>query len=98
MTIAPSLLAPYVDDIAYAAEAQPAETPEDFLNQLERAAHNLGDLARIDDAEDLQTAVVYLRDAMDAKGAERRVLLNRAVSYLANTADMVDEYRGMVGD
>lgn len=95
-TIAPSVLAPYVDDIAFAAEAEPATTPQDFIDQLGKAAHHLGTLAGISGAEDLETAATYLTDAMRAKGAERRVLLNRAVGYLAHTADMVGEYRLMV--
>lgn len=95
-TIAPSVLAKYVDDIAFAAEAEPATTPEEFINQLGTAARNLGFFARIDGAEDLETAAIYLTDAMEAKGAERSVLLNRAVGYLKDTADMVDEYRLIV--
>lgn len=95
MTIAPAVLAPFVDDIAFAAEEQPATTPQEFIDQLGTAAHNLT-LARMDGAEDLETAVTYLTDAMEAKGAEHRVLLNRAVGYLAATADMVDEYRLML--
>jgi hypothetical protein len=96
ITIAPAVLAPFVDDIAFAAEAEPATTPEEFINQLGRAYRNLGFFARIDGAEDLETAITYLTDAMEAKGAERRVLLNRAVGYLKNTADIVDEYRLMI--
>lgn len=96
MTITPTILARYTDDIAFAAEAEPATTPQEFIDQLGTAARNLGTFARINGAEDLETAVIYLTDAMEAKGAERRVLLNRAVGYLANTADMVDEYRLMV--
>lgn len=91
-----ALVACYATDVAFVPEKQPATTPEDFIDQLGTAAHNLGTFARINGAEDLETAVIYLTDAMEAKGAERRVLLNRAVGYLANTADMVDEYRLMV--
>ena len=95
-TITPHVLAPYVDDIAFAAEAEPATMPEEFIDQLGTAYRNLGFFARIDGAEDLETAVTYLTDAMEAKGTERRVLLNRAVGYLKNTADIVDEYRLMI--
>jgi hypothetical protein len=95
-TIAPSILARYVDDIAFVAEAEPATTPAEFIDQLGTAARNLGYFARINGAEDLETAATYLTDAMQSKGGERRVLLNHAVGYLANTADMVDEYRLMV--
>jgi hypothetical protein len=96
VTIAPSILAPYVDDIAFAAEAEPATTPQEFIDQLGTAARNLGYFARINGAEDLDTAATYLTDAMNATGAKRKVLLNQAVDYLVNTADMVDEYRLMV--
>jgi len=95
-TIDPAVLAPFVDDIAFAAEAEPATTPEEFIDQLGTAARNLGFFARINGAEDLETAVTYLTDALEAKGTERDVLLNRAVGYLKDTADIVDEYRLMV--
>lgn len=96
-TIAPRVLAPFVHDIAFAAEAEPATTPEEFIEQLGAAARNLGYFARINGAEDLETAATYLTDAMATEaGIERSILLNRAVRYLAYTADMVDEYRLMV--
>ena len=95
-TIAPSILAPFVDDIAFAAGAKPATTPEEFIDQLGTAYRNLGYFARIDGAEDLETAATYLTDAMEAGGTERRVLLKQAVAYLKHTADMVDEYRLMI--
>lgn len=97
-TIAPSVLAPYVNDIAYAAEQPPATTPEAFLDQLEKAAYNLHTLAGINGAEDLQTAATYLSDALQSTGSRRRTLTGHAVRHLTNTADIVDEYRGMVGD
>ncbi|MFB8182596.1 hypothetical protein ACFC8N_42735 [Streptomyces sp. NPDC055966] len=97
MTIAPSILATYTDNIAFVAETSPAQTPDEFVNQLETAARNLT-AARINGAEDLETAATYLIDAIHAKGTERQVLTKQAVSYLANTRDMVDEYRAMVGD
>lgn len=93
-TIAPAI-ARYVDDIAFAADGQPAETPAEFADQLEKAAETLA-RAGIIGAEDLQTAATYLTDAMEAKGVERRVLLSRAVDYLKDTADIVDEYRLML--
>lgn len=98
MTIAPAVLAPYINDIAYAAEQPPAETPEAFLNQLEKAAYNLHTLARINGAEDLETAATYLADALQSTGSQRRSLTNHAVRHLAGVRDVVDEYRGMVGD
>jgi len=96
MTIAPAILAPYVDDIAFAAEEKPAATPAEFIDQLGTAARNLGHFAGINGAEDLETAATYLTDAMEAKGAKRKTLLGQAVKYLKDTADMVDEYRLMV--
>jgi hypothetical protein len=96
MTIAPTILARYVDDIAFVAEEKPATTPAEFVEQLGTAALRLGHYARINGAEDLDTAATYLTDAMASTGAKRKVLLNQAVEYLVNTADMVDEYRLMV--
>jgi hypothetical protein len=96
MTIAPAVLAPYVDDIAFAAETDPAKTPAEFVSQLEKAAYNLDTLARINGAEDLDTAVTLLTEALDSKGNERTVLLKRAIRYLKDVPDIVDEYRLMV--
>ena len=95
MTIAPSILAPYVDDIAFVAKEKPATTPQEFVEQLQTAAERM-DLARINGTEDLETAATYLTDAITYTGGKRRALLNHAVNYLKNTADMVDEYRLMV--
>ncbi|QKW31503.1 hypothetical protein HUT11_35665 (plasmid) [Streptomyces seoulensis] len=98
MTIAPSILAKYTDDLAFAAETSPAQTPAEFVTQLDKAAYNLGALARINGAEDLETASILLTEANDATGEERKVLLKRAIGYLKDLPDMVAEYRGMVGD
>jgi hypothetical protein len=95
MTIAPAVLAPYVDDIAFVAEEKPATTPAEFAEQLGTASERLTD-AGINGAEDLETAATYLADAIALTGAEQRVLLNRAVKYLKDTDDMVAEYRDMV--
>jgi uncharacterized protein related to proFAR isomerase len=95
MTIAPTILAPYVDDIAFVAGEKPATTPAEFVEQLTAASERLTD-AGINGAEDLETAATYLADANALTGTERRVLLNRAVKYLKDTDDMVDEYRDMV--
>lgn len=97
MTIAPAVLAPYVDDIAFVAEAPPATTPQELADQLGTASDRLAD-AGINGAEDLQSAATYLADASDETGTSRKTLLNRAVRRLAKTAEMVDEYRDMVGD
>lgn len=95
-TIALATLAPYTDDIAFAAEAKPATTPDDFIGQLSMAAHNLGYFAGINGAEDLETAAQYLSDAMDSEGTEHDVLVERAIRYLKDVYDMVEEYRLMV--
>lgn len=95
-TIAPAILAPYVDDIAFVAEEKPAATPQALVGQLQTAAHRLGYYAGINGAEDLETAATYLSDAIASTGGKRQVLLKQAVEYLVNTADMVDEYRLMV--
>jgi len=96
MTIAPAVLAPFVDDIAYAAGAEPATSPQEFADQLGKAAYNLGDIAGIDGADAFRAAATYLADALDETGAKRKALLGRAVRRLAKTADLVDEYRDMV--
>lgn len=94
MTIAPAVLAPFVDDIAFVAEEQPAATPQDFIEQLGVASERLAD-AHINNAEDLETAATYLADAINATGARRKHLTEQAVGYLKHTADMVGEYRLM---
>lgn len=94
-TIAPAVLAPFVDDIAFVAEEKPATTPQEFVEQLSVASERLAD-ARINNAEDLETAATYLADAVNATGARRKHLTDQALSYLRYTADMVGEYRLMV--
>ncbi|MGE5594700.1 MAG: hypothetical protein ACM3S1_01545 [Hyphomicrobiales bacterium] len=95
MTIAPAVLAPFVNEIAFITEQQPATTPQEFIGQLEIASERLAD-ARINNAEDLDTAATYLSDAINATGAKRKHLTAQAVSYLSNARDMADEYRLMV--
>jgi hypothetical protein len=94
VTIAPAVLAPYVDDIAFVADEKPATTPQELIGQLEVASERLAD-ARINNAEDLETAATYLADAINATGARRKHLTDQAVSYLSHTRDMADEYRLM---
>lgn len=85
-------------DIAYAAAEEPANTPAGCIDQLGTAAINLG-LARMNNAEDVQTATTDLTDALNTTSKkERQVLINRAGRHLKYVADMVDEYRQMVGD
>ncbi|MEV4975541.1 hypothetical protein [Streptomyces scopuliridis] len=93
---ADSILARHAADIAFVAEEKPATTLEDFISQLQTASHNLGYFAGINGAEDLDGAATILTAAIDATGTDRDVLVRRAAVYLANTADMVDEYRLMV--
>jgi hypothetical protein len=95
MTIAPSVLAPFVGDIAFVAEEKAATTPQEFIEQLSVASERLAD-ARIHNAEDLETAAMYLADAVNATGARRKHLTDQAVGYLKHAADMVGEYRLMV--
>ena len=95
MPIAPSVFAKYATDIAFVAEAEPAQTAEDFVSQLWTAADNL-DTAGINGAEDLETAATLLSEATAAPVAEQRTLVSRANRLLRDTADMVDEYRDMV--
>lgn len=95
MAIAPAVLAHYVDDIAFVAEQPAATTPERFIEQTEIAAIRLAD-AGIHGAEDLETAAQYLTDAIASTGTEHRILLDRAIEYLADIDEMVDEYRDMV--
>jgi len=94
LTIAPAVLARFTDGIAFVAEAQPATTVQEFIDQLGVAAGRIA-AARLDGAEDLETAATYLADAVRASGAERRVLTDKAVDYLSSARDMVDEYRLM---
>lgn len=86
----------YADDIAFVAEERPATTLDAFIEQLRTAAHRLTVYARINGAEDLETAVTYLDDAIRSTGTERTVLLGQAMKYLKDAGEMVDEYRLMV--
>lgn len=86
----------YGKDVAFVAEEKPATTPEGFIEQLQTAAHRLDVYAGLTGAEDLDTAVPYLIDALASTGRERRTLLTRADKYLAITGDIVDDYRLMV--
>ncbi|WP_327335890.1 hypothetical protein OG384_04450 [Streptomyces sp. NBC_01324] len=92
------LIARYAADIAFVAEEKPATTLEDFNEQLSTAAHRLGKTwADIQGAEELDTAVTYLADAIySTDDAERAVLVNRAASYLCDLDEVVAEYRDMV--
>lgn len=86
----------YAEDIAFVAEERPATTLDAFIEQLRTAAHHLTVYARINGAEDLETAVTYLDDAISSTGTERTVLLGQAMKYLKDADEMVDEYRLMV--
>ncbi|MFE3429501.1 hypothetical protein [Streptomyces sp. NPDC059171] len=95
---AEQLIAKHASDIAFVAEQEPATTLEDFNEQLDTAAERLGPTwADINGAEELDTAVTYLADAIQSTDdAERAVLVNRAARYLTNVDDVVEEYREMV--
>jgi hypothetical protein len=88
------ILAWYADDIAFAAEASPAATLQDFATQVAAAGSRMED-AGINNAEDLDTASTYLGDAANTSGQEQAVLLKRASDLLNDVTDMVDEYRDM---
>ncbi|MFJ3533802.1 hypothetical protein OG596_39260 (plasmid) [Streptomyces sp. NBC_01102] len=97
MITADQLIAKHAADIAFVAEQEPATTLEDFNTQLDTAAHRLGKTwADIQGAEELETAVTYLADAIESTDdAERAVLVNRAASYLCDVYEVVEEYREM---
>lgn len=92
---AQTFLARYASDIAFVVEDSPAATLIGFATQLDTAASRMAD-AGINNAEDLETAAVYLNDAANASGDEQAVLLKRASDLLGDATDMVDEYRDMV--
>jgi hypothetical protein len=93
-----ALIAEHAQDVAFAADQEPAATPIAFVDQLGTAAINLK-LARMDDAEDVEAAAASLADALLATDpAESRVLAERAGRLLKNTAEIVSEYRQMVTD
>lgn len=90
-----SLIAEHAEDIAFAAEQDPATTLDDFVGQLQTAARYLGPrFAAINGAEDLDTAATYLANLEDAD--EKRALLKKVGKLLGNAWEMVEEYREMV--
>lgn len=89
------LLSWYADDIAFVAEESPATTLEAFAAQVGTAGSRMED-AGINNAEDLDTASIYLADAANASGIEQAVLLKRAADLLNDVTDLVDEYRDKV--
>ncbi|MET7646112.1 hypothetical protein ABZS83_21280 [Streptomyces sp. NPDC005426] len=95
MTSIDKLIAQYATDVAFVAEREPATTLADFTQQLATAADLLGpSWVDIEGAEELDTAVVYLTDALDSTDdAERAVLVSRAARYLVDVDDIVSEYR-----
>jgi hypothetical protein len=95
MTTALSILAQYAADIAFVAEEPPAANLTDFATQLGAAGSRMED-AGINNAEDLDTASIYLAEAANTTGVDQDALLKRARDLLNDVHDMVDEYRDMV--
>jgi hypothetical protein len=96
-TTTDTILARYADDIAFVAEEKPATTLADFVNQMEIAADHLAG-AGIQGASDLDAAAAALGAANSnlTDDGKRTWLINSAAAFLANTTDMVDEYRLML--
>jgi hypothetical protein len=92
-TIEFEALAPYLDDIAFVAEATPASTLAAFAEQLRTAAWRLSNLAGINGAAALTTAAIYLDDASAAPDGVRHILFDLAIDYLTNAKDMVEQFR-----
>ncbi|MFJ9988537.1 hypothetical protein ACIQUD_31770 [Streptomyces globisporus] len=91
-----SLIAEHADDIAFAAEEQPATTVDDFAAQL-RDANRTFELAGINGVDELENAATYLVDAANSTDpTEQAVLLKKAAKSLAYADDMVSELRDMV--
>lgn len=88
----------HADNIAYAAETDPATTLDALIAQLDTAATNYAN-AGINGHEDVETAATLLNEAHNSTDdTERAVLLRRADKLLAPVRDMTQEYREMVGD
>jgi len=96
---AEDLLKRYADDLAYVAEENPATDLSTLIDHLETAAPRF-DQAGINGHEDIDTAATFLAEVAGAEDdAERAVYLRKADKLLHPIVwDMVQEYRGMVGD
>jgi hypothetical protein len=97
---AEDLIKRYADDIAYVAEAEtPATDLAVLAHHLDTAATNF-DMAGINGHEDIDTAATFLAEVDGADDdAERAVYLRKADKLLYPIVwDMVQEYRGMVGE
>ncbi|MFI1570842.1 hypothetical protein ACH4VQ_08420 [Streptomyces anulatus] len=90
-----TLLARYAADIAFVAEEQPATTLDELAEQTSTAAERL-EAARIQGAEDLDTASAALAAANISELPDQAAHLRHAARHLTDTTDMVDEYRLMV--
>ncbi|MEU6925436.1 hypothetical protein [Streptomyces sp. NPDC046631] len=90
-----TILDRYADDIAFVAEEQPATTLAALAEQVSTAGERLGE-ARINGAEDLETAADALRAVEDTPLESRHVFLRHAARHLRHVGDMADEYRDMV--
>lgn len=92
-----SLIRLHAEDVAFVAEEPPATTPGEFIDQLKTAADRLTNFAQINGAEELEIAVLHLTEAQQATSdTARDVFLDRAGRLLADTTEIVDEYRLMV--
>ncbi|MFF6844737.1 hypothetical protein ACFY8X_39105 [Streptomyces tanashiensis] len=92
---ADALVARYAADIAFAADETPATNTGDFIQQLYTAHRTLSDRSGISLADDLDTAAIYLTDAVqpDNTDAETQALLRKAADLMRDIPDAVGEYR-----
>lgn len=81
----------HAEDVAYAAEADPATSLDALISQLDVAVINF-EAAGINGHEDLELASTLLSEARHAKDeASRGAFLQRADKLLAPLYDMNDE-------
>ncbi|MFJ7990250.1 hypothetical protein [Streptomyces sp. NPDC096351] len=92
---ADTLVARYATDIASVTDEKPATTPGDFIQQLHTAHRTLADLSGISLADDLDTAAIYLTDAVqpDNTDTETQTLLRKAADLMRDIPDAVAEYQ-----
>jgi hypothetical protein len=82
----------YAEDIAIAAETEPAADLNALIGQLDTAVRNL-DMAGINGHEDLELASTLLAEARQADSEEARSsFLKRADELLTPIYDMASEY------
>lgn len=82
----------YAEEVAVAAEAEPATDLNALISQLDTAVRNL-QMAGINGHEDLELAATLLGEARHADGEEARdSFLKRADELLTPVYDMASEY------